>query len=187
MIVSLASQQSVDFYQKKHRVRRLCVLFVSLMSLLPSSAWATKVYQQPDDFLREVMPSASPKVLTLTTPIKSRINALNGGNYRPSRMRYWKEGTRTVWILEEIGKTLPITVGYVVDKGKISQVKVLIYRESHGYEVSYTYFTKRFRKMYLKKGEKLNKRISNIAGATLSVRAMTKMARVALLLDQQVQ
>lgn len=162
-------------------------MVMGFVLLCSNQLWAKKVYQEPKDFLQEVVPAAAAKVLPIPAALKARIIALNGGSYRASRMRYWQKGTRRVWILEEIGKTLPITVAYVIDKGKISQVKVLIYRESHGYEVSYPYFTKRFRKMYLKKGKGLNKRVTNIAGATLSVRAMTKMARVALLLDQQVE
>jgi len=145
------------------------------------------VYQEPSAFVQEMVPSGSAKVVTLTNTLKARIKAVNGGNFRPNRVRYWQQGERTVWVLEEIGKTLPITVGYVVDKGKVSKVKVLVYRESHGYEVSYNYFLKRFRSLHLERDGDINKRISNIAGATLSVRAMTKMARVALLLDQEVR
>ncbi len=89
-----------------------------------------------------------------------------------------------VVILDEIGKTQPITTGFVVSGGRIEKVKVLIYRESHGFEVRRSSFTKQFKGASLDRSGKLNRRINNIAGATLSVRALTKLAGVALYLDQ---
>jgi Na+-translocating ferredoxin:NAD+ oxidoreductase RnfG subunit len=89
-----------------------------------------------------------------------------------------------VVILDEIGKTQAITTGFVVSGGRIEQVKVLTYRESIGSEVRRTSFTNQFKGASLEESGKLSKRINNIAGATLSVRAVTEMARVALYLEQ---
>jgi len=159
------------------------VRYLILALCLSSLAQGAKTYLEPADFLAKEAKGAKAQSITITSALKRRIEHVNGGRFVPKRVRYWQAGEKTVWILEEIGKTLPITVGYVVEKGKVLSVQVLIYRESHGYEVSYSYFTKRFRSCYLKENGQLNKRISNIAGATLSVRALTKMARTALLLD----
>ncbi|NNC89547.1 MAG: FMN-binding protein [Akkermansiaceae bacterium] len=144
------------------------------------------VYQTPSDFLRAAFRGKLPPTqsISLSGAQQGRIARLLGHRYRTSRVRYWASGNRMVVILEEIGKTLPITTGYVVDSGKISQVKVLIYRESHGYEVSRTAFTRQFKGAQLRSDGRLTKRINNIAGATLSVRALSGLGRVALYLDQ---
>lgn len=99
------------------------------------------------------------------------------------RQRYWQEGEKTVWILEEIGKEEPITAGFVIDQSKVSQVSVLTYRESRGWEVRYPSFLKQFVNAVLNEDLQLSQSIDGISGATLSVSAMKKMARLALYLD----
>jgi len=102
------------------------------------------------------------------------------------RVRYWYKGERSAWILEEIGKEEPITAGIVIDKGKIERVEVLIFRESRGWEVRHDFFTEQFEGAKLRKDGELNRAIDNITGATLSVRALTKLARLALYFHNQV-
>ena len=98
------------------------------------------------------------------------------------RVGYWQRGSRTAWILEEIGKDQPITAGVVVADGKIELVRVLVYRESRGYEVRYPFFTDQFQQASLDKHNRLDLSIDGITGATLSVSALKRMARAALLL-----
>ena len=144
-----------------------------------------RVYKQPSEFIKSAfggkIPSTS--VLRISADVKSRAKNIMAHNYRESRVRYWKQGSRSVWILEEIGKTQPITTGVLIEKGRIKSVKILIYRESHGWEVSKPFFTKQFSNASLKKGDQLSVGIRNVAGATLSVRAVTKLARLALYFD----
>jgi len=144
-----------------------------------------KVYQAPSAFIRSVFSGALPQtsVLKLSGTTKKRVKKILGHNYSSSRIRYWSQGTRTVFILEEIGKTKPITTGFLVENGIIKQLKVLIYRESHGWEVSKTFFSRQFNGASLTSGYGLSKQPRNIAGATLSVNALTKLSRVALYLD----
>ncbi len=123
--------------------------------------------------------------LTLSKKMQVEIKRFIGRAYSPAKVRYWTDGTRTAWILSEIGKTKPITTGYVVAKGKIERVQVLIYRESHGWEVRQPFFTRQFSGAGLDHKAKLSKRIDNISGATLSVTALTKMAKLALYLERQ--
>jgi hypothetical protein len=127
------------------------------------------------------------KRLWLVTDLKPQIRRILGHDYAALRLRYWQRGTRTAWILEEIGKVKPITTGLVVDAGRLQDVKVLVYRESHGWEVKHPFFTEQFRGARLKEDLKLDRRIDGIAGATLSVNALRKLARLALYLDQEVQ
>lgn len=146
----------------------------------------TTVYQKPSDFIKShcggQLPSS--KYLTLTASNQSRIKRLMGHEYRPARVRYWTYGGKMVVILDEIGKTRPITTGFVVSGGKIEAVKMLIYRETIGAEVRRTSFTNQFKGATLVSTGKLSRRINNIAGATLSTRAMMEMGRVALYLNQ---
>ncbi|MGJ8643134.1 MAG: FMN-binding protein [Luteolibacter sp.] len=147
-----------------------------------------QVFKQPSEFIKQSFGGKIPttSVLNLSGDIKSRAKNIMAHNYRESRVRYWKQGNRTVWILEEIGKTEPITTGFLVENGRIKSVEILIYRESHGWEVNKPFFTKQFSNASLKDGDQLSANIKNIAGATLSVRAVTKLARLALYFHSQV-
>lgn len=87
-----------------------------------------------------------------------------------------------MWILDEIGKEYPITAGFVIADHKIQRAQVLIYRESRGMEIHLPAFLAQFVNAYLD-GDRLSNKIDGITGATLSVAAMTRMARTALLLN----
>lgn len=103
------------------------------------------------------------------------------------RARYYRVGSRTAWILEEIGKELPITVGVVVERGEVVSLEVLEYREVRGGEVRYSSFTSQFDGARLQNDDhQLDRNIDGISGATLSVRALQKIARLALYFHQQV-
>ena len=163
------------------------LLTIILLIAAPGIAHAgTTVYQKPSDFIRSACGGQIPtsKYLTLTSSHQSKIRRLMGHEYRPARDRYWTHNGKMVVILDEIGKTRPITTGFVVNKGKIEHVKMLIYRETIGAEVRRTSFTNQFKGAVLGASGKLSRRVNNIAGATLSTRAMMEMGRVALYLDQ---
>ena len=161
-------------------------ILITLVAASLSGKAATTVYQKPSDFIRSVCGGKIPttRTLTLTAAHQSKIRRLMGHEYRPSKVRYWMSGRRMVIILEEIGKTQPITTGYVVSGGKIEQVRLLIYRETIGAEVRRTSFTNQFKGATIGSNGKLTRRINNIAGATLSTRAFMEMGRVAVYLDQ---
>lgn len=145
---------------------------------------APRVYQKPSDFVRTSLGQIpGTKAITLSGPQQARVRAILGKNYQSKAIRYWTANGKTAYILEEIGKTENITTGLVVKGGKIESVKVLVYRETHGYEVARTSFTQQFRGVSLKADSQLTRNPRNIAGATLSVRALTKLARLALYLD----
>jgi len=144
-----------------------------------------EVYQEPDAFVAEVFGSKpAPKVLWLTKDIQAQAAAILGHPPAQLRRRYWSDSHRSVWILEEIGKEELITAGFVVVDGRIDHVRVLVYRESRGQEVRYPSFLKQFKEAKLAPGDGLDREIDGIAGATLSVAAMERMARLALLFDR---
>lgn len=133
-------------------------------------------------FLAQAFPGAPPQsaMLWLTPPVKQRAAAILGHDYAGLRCKYWRQGERTAWVLDEIGKEQPITVGIVVEKGEILQLQVLAFRESRGGEVRQDFFTRQFGHTGLKPDDKLDRHIDGITGATLSVSAVSRLARLAL-------
>ncbi len=142
------------------------------------------VYLEPDIFLTQAFggESPDPKKFWVTKAYKADIRKIMERDLGVLRVSYWRQGDRTAWILEEIGKVHPITTGLVVDGGKIARVTVLIYRESRGWEVRNDFFTNQFIGARLEADYDLDRSIDGISGATLSVRALTKLARLALYL-----
>ncbi len=107
---------------------------------------------------------------------------LLGHDYAALRLRYWCQADRSAWVLDEVGKDLPITVGVVVEKNYIKSLRVLTYRENRGGEVSTPSFTDQFNGLTLTSDDALDQSIDGITGATLSVRALSRLATVALYL-----
>jgi len=156
--------------------------------LLPTTVFAGGVYQTPEAFIAEVFADDPPKpaVIWPSSELKAEMKAILGHDYTGLRVRYWQQGGRTAWVLDEIGKDKPITTGFVINQGRIERVRVLIFRESRGWEVRHSFFTDQFDSASLQANHELDRRIDNISGATLSVRAVSRLARIALLLDQTV-
>ena len=166
------------------------LIITGLYSLMFSAVTvAGGVYQEPDEFINEVFDNKPPKteVLWLDKDLKQQIVEILDHKYKGLRVRYWRQEKRSAWILDEIGKEKLITTGIVINKGKIELVKVLVFRESRGWEVRHDFFTDQFKHVTLKEDHQLDKTIDNISGATLSVRAVRKLAQIALLLDQHIQ
>jgi len=159
-------------------------LLTFLALLAATRICAGESYQTPDAFLREIFSDAppSPQVLWLKGDIRETATAILGHPYPGLRIRYWEKDARTAWILEEIGKEKPITVGLVVSPGGMEMLRVLEFRESRGWEVRYPFFTDQFIGATLTDLNGLDRDINGISGATLSVRALTKLARMALML-----
>jgi len=165
----------------------LFVITFSLLLAFPVSAGG--VYQQPADFIKQVFNNQPPKpsVLWLKKDLKKQLSDILDHKYKGMRIRYWQQNKKTAWVLEETGKDKLITAGIVINDGKIEQVKVLIFRESRGWEVRHDFFTDQFKQAKLADNNQLSKHIDNISGATLSVRAVKKLAKIALFLDQTIK
>ena len=165
----------------------LCTLLLAVFAT--SSAQARGVYQTPEAFLDEVFKGAppQPRVVWLRGDILKATDEIMGHRYPGLRIRYWSKDRRTAWILDEIGKERPITTGLVINENAIELVRVLEFRESRGGEVRHPFFTDQFGGIGLTADRQLDRHIDGISGATLSVRALQKLARLALYLDQQTQ
>ncbi len=167
------------------RFRRAIKLALLLFVLAAAPALQAKsIYQTAPDFIAEVFAPATPeaKSLWLTPELKSAGSDILGRKLKGLRMRYWQSGGKTAWILDEIGKELPITIGVVVNENSVETVKILAFRESRGWEVRYPSFTDQYRNAGLTDARQLNQQIDGITGATLSVRAVSKVVRLALFL-----
>jgi hypothetical protein len=162
------------------------LLLASATGLASHSAYGRGTYLEPSAFIEQVFDGAppEPKRIWLTSELRERMNELPGGSPVSLRMRYWERDGRTAWVLEAIGKEQPITVGFVVSDNRIERTEVLIFRESRGFEIRYPFFTDQFRGVGLNSGSQLDADIDGITGATMSVRAMTSMAKLALLLHR---
>jgi hypothetical protein len=147
------------------------------------------VYQEAGAFVADAFTGKppEPKTLWLDTAMQAEIVKILGHRYSAMRVRYWGEARRSAWILEEIGKEEPITVGIVINQNRIELVKVLAFRESRGGEVRHPFFTDQFKGAGLQDDRQLDRSVDGISGATLSVRALTKLSRLALYLDGKVR
>ncbi len=163
------------------------ILFVLFILIEYSVLHAEEVYQSPDDFLVQTfgeIPEA--QRITLSGDLAKEVKNILGHRYKKIRIPYWQNECRSAWILEEIGKERYITTGLVVNSQGLEKVKVLIFRESRGWEVKQAFFSEQFINAKLTHNNKLDKSIDNISGATLSVRAVTDISRMALLLHGHV-
>lgn len=152
--------------------------------MMPALLDAASVYETQSEFLDRAFGGSPPQpgVIWLSGERKTSVRQLLGHDYPALRVRNWCQSGRSAWILEEIGKELPITVGIIVDRDYISSLRVLTYRENRGGEVATPSFTDQFNGASLGANEMLDTRIDGISGATLSVQALTRLAGMALLL-----
>ncbi|MCH8218514.1 MAG: FMN-binding protein [Planctomycetes bacterium] len=164
------------------------IAFCWAIGLFAALVIADEVYQKPADFVSEAFAGEALERQTfwITRRLRPQVDKIMKHRYPVLKVKYWKKGERSAWILEEIGKVKPITAGFVIDRDKIAYVKVLIYRESHGWEIKRKSFRKQFKTATLKERYRLSRSIDGITGATMSVNAFKNMARLALFLHGQV-
>jgi hypothetical protein len=155
-----------------------------------------KFQHSNQEFLQDQFDGVVPSIqrVWVRGDIKKQVEEILQHRTNYLRLKYWQNESKSVWILNEIGKEQPITVGislsYIESETNIDEVKVLAYRESRGWEVKHDFFTKQFIGLGLKTQKskvRLSGSIDGISGATLSVRALKKVAKIALLLEQHVR
>lgn len=157
--------------------------------LMAAFSVAAEEYLSRDEFLVLAFGDSEPQMHTLWLTEDSKAAARDAVGWVPHalRLRYWQAGSRTAWILEDIGKDKPITLGITVSNRQIERVDVLAFRESRGWEIRYPFFTSQFSGLSLAEDGHLSDTVDGITGATLSVRAVDRVARLALWLDSQVE
>jgi len=159
--------------------------------LTPEELGQEDVYLSPDEAANLMFPKSETikkAVLSISPAQKTVIQERIGWNFPETSFECFigeTKGDIDGWaiIQNTIGKHKPMTymVG-VTPNGQISNVEVLVYRESRGSEVR----TKRFNYQYegkdLSDPIRINRDIINISGATMSVRSMSAGAKRALVL-----
>jgi len=178
----------------------LLSLSVSLVSFIPSVVTAQTEQEPADNFqlqaylteeqaLALVFPECDEIVtdeFVMTPEEKSSLEKLLS-------RRLYEDGFRTyigkrdgaiqgyAIITEEIGKFHPFTfvVGVGTD-GKITNIAILVYRESRGGEIAKKRFLYQFMGKSFKNPIRINKDIINITGATMSVQCMCAGVRKVL-------
>ena len=183
---------------EKRCYQSLAVVISFAGSLLAPFYLSAETYQTNEQFLHSnLSPNAAnvinAETLWLTKSVSETAEKILGHSVKKYTQKYWRDNAKqdstkngsakTLWILDEIGKEEPITAGFVVSNGKIISATVLAYRESRGNEIRYPGFLKQYQGVGLQADNQLNQNIDGISGATLSVRAMAKMARLALYYD----
>ena len=148
---------------------------------------AETVHLTAAEFLEQSLPGCRQKALWLKKDVKAEIESMLERPYGGARIRYCTADGKTAWILDEIGKTEPITSGILVEQGVVEQVRVLIFRESRGGEVHREAFTSQYQRASLDEKGRLDQGVDGITGATMSVNAVNRQVRLALLLDGLVE
>lgn len=170
------------------RRRRLGRWWLLIGLALPAVAGGATVYETPQAFLARAcagLPAPSSDALWLTGAIAEGAERILGHPYPAARIKRWRCGARQILVLDEIGKDRPITAAFAVEDGRIVEAAVLVFRESRGWEIQRPAFIAQFDGARLDDNGALDKTIDNITGATLSVRAMRRMATLALWLAEQ--
>lgn len=149
--------------------------------------WSIPAMAQKGDFFsaeafsEQVFNTPMPwQTLWLNQTQRDDISQLLNRPFKQLRLRYQYDGATSLWIFDEIGKELPITIGLAIDASGIQTLQILNYRESRGGEVIMPAFRQQFFGAKLTSQGNLNQPIDGITGATLSVWAVKRVAATAL-------
>jgi Na+-translocating ferredoxin:NAD+ oxidoreductase RnfG subunit len=147
-----------------------------VMLFAARSAWADRVYLREADAPRAMFPAstaATRKTLALSDSELVAIGRLLGRQIQAKTYPYLEVRNDrgplgVIFMLDVIGQTQPITFAVAVTKdGAVEDVRVMVYRETHGEEIE----DRRFRKQFV--GKRVNdpiaigKNIDAISGATI--------------------
>jgi len=184
-----------NIYASQAVKSKVVMLFALACSIFISSL-AAKSYLKQEEFLDLVIKQQnssydlSSKKIWLKKNLQSKLKSILHHKYPKLRLRYelieTPSGRTTVWFLDEVGKEKAISFGVSVKNDKIQVLRVLEFRESRGYEIHIAAFSDQFNFIGLNQQNRLDRTIDGITGATLSVNAMKKVARVAIILHREV-
>jgi len=174
-----------------NKIKLSVYLLLTTLSLLSVESQASSASEEVTKFIQtNLSDTAQRKFLWLTGDKKQISSDILSHPYYKIRAPYWQaadknrsRSAKTLWVLEEIGKEKFITIGVVIEDQKIQSVRILKFRESRGWEVELPSFTEQFEGNQLNDSQQLTQSVDGISGATLSVRAVTNIARLALYLQ----
>lgn len=162
--------------------------------LTPEEMGQEDVYLEPEEAATLMFPDSQhirKEVLSLTPEQKATVEERIGWQFPENSFECFiseSNGNIDGWALVQhtIGKHKPMTYMVGVDaKGEITNVEVLVYRESRGSEVRKKRFNYQYEGKTLYDPIRINRDIINISGATMSVRSMSAgVKRVLVLVDE---
>src|SRR3990167_9203879 len=182
MLIMLMVVVSFDRQWRTMQIIRHCLLFFGLL-LLPSTVLGqTTVYLTPAEALKLVFKDSKEVVSekkTFSADEKTAVGKKLGSKPAKDTWNFYiaRTGNRVdgyALIDNEIGKTEPITfLTAIFPDGSVKAVEILVFRESHGGEVHEERFRKQFTGKKADNPVRAGQDIGNIAGATLSSRAVS--------------
>ena len=108
----------MSLFNHRLQIAWLALLFCGAS---PAAFGQAGTYMSTSAFLKEGLGgSGAAGTYSLNATDQAAAKKILGHSYKSSRVRYWKSGNKTGWVLDKIGKYKPITAGFVVDGGKIS-------------------------------------------------------------------
>lgn len=119
----------------------------------------------------------------VTGDVAALCKNILGYNYPSGEIIYRTMAGSTEWVLVTQGRHALITSRFVISDGQITSSEVLSSKEQRGRQITSKRFLRQFRGQYLSKEQLLSKRVDAITGATISSRAMTDAALLALSLQ----
>lgn len=137
------------------------------------------------DFLEAVFEKSvpAPEYIWITPAVRAVAESIPGHGLRGPRIKYWRKDARTVWILSDMAKDTPVCAAIVVSRSKIQKLEILSAQGRWGSLVQNENFTAQFKGAAADVDNRLNQTIDGITGATMSVDAVSGLARLALALD----
>ncbi len=154
----------------------------ALVAFLPPATAFVEEYATVDEALRRAFPRAEafePRRVLVDDEQAARLEK-RVRDRRVSRIfRYWVatrgEETLGYAVVDDVlGKSQPITYMLATDAGRsASAVEVLVYRESHGYEIRREAFRRQFVGKTAGDVLRVDRDVRNIAGATISCHSIT--------------
>lgn len=162
--------------------------------LTPQEMGQEDVYLTPEDAAKLMFPesdSIRSEVITITEDQKRLIEERIGWHFPETTFDCFIGETKGkidgwAFIQHTIGKHKPMTymVGVAPD-GEVTNVEILVYRESRGSEVRKKRFNYQYQGKTVDDPIRINRDLINISGATMSVRSMSAGVKRALVLADE--
>ena len=194
-------------------IRLLCMSTISLMMMAPIPALAERIWDSDlkrfltdqetaiaDVFMSEeegvkiMLPKSErirKDVIALSPEKKTQIEERIGWKFPEQSFDVYigETGDQVdgyALVQNTIGKHKPMTYMVGIDsKGHVSDVELLIFRESRGSEIRQKRFNAQYEGKTVSDPVRINRDIINISGATMSVRSMSAgVKRVLVLVDE---
>lgn len=153
-----------------------------------------EVFMSEEDGVKIMFPKSErvrKEIIKLTPDKKSQIEERIGWKFPEESFEIYIGETGAhidgyALVQNTIGKHKPMTYMVGVDnKGRVSDIELLVFRESRGSEIRQKRFNTQYEGKTVLDPVRINKDIINISGATMSVRSMSAgIKRVLVLVDE---